>query len=65
MFTENESDPLLYDYTPNNNIFAKNDSIIMKCTSSGTTGTPKPIKHTHAFIESISKESILFSLPVK
>ena len=57
LFTENESDPSLYDYTPNNNIFAKNDSIIMKCTSSGTTGTPKPIKHTHAFIESISKRN--------
>lgn len=38
------------DYTPNNTVLCNQDSNFMICTSSGTTGTPKVIEHTHNFI---------------
>lgn len=44
--TENET----LDYTPNNTIYAENHSVFLKCTTSGTTGTPKIIEHTHEFL---------------
>lgn len=43
-------DVSLDDFTPNNLILADNTTVIMRCTSSGTTGTPKIIEHTHEFI---------------
>ena len=37
-------------YTPNQTINAKPNTMLLKCTSSGTTGTPKIVHHTHEFI---------------
>lgn len=49
------------DYTPNNEIWATDESIVLKCTSSGTTGTPKLIQHTHSFIANlITRNSKMF-----
>ena len=48
------------DYTPNTDIFCKPDSLIMRCTSSGTTGTPKLIKHTHKFMYHLAKRNTKF-----
>ena len=42
------------DYTPNQTVNAKPDSILLKCTSSGTTGTPKIVYHTHEFIFAVA-----------
>jgi hypothetical protein len=42
------------DYSSNLEIRPTNDSIFMICTSSGTTGTPKVIEHTHRFIYDLS-----------
>lgn len=50
-----------FDYTKNKRIYAKPDTIIMKCTSSGTTDTPKLITHTHEFFyELIKRNSVFF-----
>jgi hypothetical protein len=38
------------EYTPNQTINAKPNTMLLKCTSSGTTGTPKIVHHTHEFI---------------
>jgi hypothetical protein len=38
-------------------ILAKNTSIAIRCTSSGTTGTPKIVEHTHEFLYKISKRN--------
>lgn len=38
------------DYAPNQTVNAMPDTILLKCTSSGTTGTPKIVYHTHEFI---------------
>jgi hypothetical protein len=38
------------DYTPNQTINANPSTMLLKCTSSGTTGTPKIVHHTHEFI---------------
>jgi acyl-CoA synthetase (AMP-forming)/AMP-acid ligase II len=38
------------DKTPNNQILSNKDTVLIKCTSSGTTGTPKIIEHTHEFM---------------
>jgi hypothetical protein len=35
--------------------------IAMKCTSSGTTGTPKIIEHTHEFLAEVSKRNAKFA----
>jgi hypothetical protein len=52
---------IIDDYSPNNTILATKDSIVMRCTSSGTTGTPKIIEHTHQFIyELIKRNSVQF-----
>jgi hypothetical protein len=48
------------DDSPNNTIWAKPNDILMKCTSSGTTGTPKKVTHTHEFLYNISKRNTLF-----
>lgn len=50
-----------YDnYEPNHLILADPSDIVMKCTSSGTTGTPKLVQHTHEFIYNISKRNEIF-----
>ena len=36
------------------NIFPSPDDIAMRCTSSGTTGTPKIVEHTHEFLYKVS-----------
>ena len=48
------------DYTPNNEVYADSDTIIMKCTSSGTTGTPKKVEHTHNFFHDLIKRNSTF-----
>lgn len=48
------------DYTPNADIFCNPDTLIMRCTSSGTTGTPKLIKHTHKFMYYLAKRNSKF-----
>jgi hypothetical protein len=48
------------DYTQNDIILAESQDIIMKCTSSGTTGTPKRVLHTHEFLYNISNRNTLF-----
>ena len=35
-------------------IFPNSSDIMMRCTSSGTTGTPKIVEHTHEFLSKIS-----------
>jgi len=48
------------DTTPNNTIGATKDSILMKCTSSGTTGIPKVITHNHEFMSSLIQRNSKF-----
>lgn len=38
------------DFTKNHSVWCDEDTEIMRCTSSGTTGTPKVIRHSHNFI---------------
>lgn len=45
------------DYSPNTTILATDDTIFFKCTSSGTTGTPKVITHTHNFLYELIKRN--------
>ncbi len=43
-------------------IYPSPSDILMRCTSSGTTGTPKIVEHTHEFLYKIShRDSIKFS----
>ena len=46
-----------YDCSYNDKINATNDSVLMMCCSSGTTGTPKPISHTHSFMYELGKRN--------
>lgn len=46
--------------TANSTVYANAKTSIMKCTSSGTTGTPKVITHTHKFIYHLSKRNSSF-----
>lgn len=48
------------DYSKNKNIFANRDTVIMRCTSSGTTNTPKIVEHTHEFIYNLSVRNSKF-----
>lgn len=45
------------DYSKNTNICATEDSPLMKCTSSGTTGTPKHVVHNHEFCYHLMKRN--------
>lgn len=47
-------------YTRNDTVYSTPDSILLKCTSSGTTGTPKLIKHSHEFIYSLVQRNSKF-----
>ena len=42
------------DYTPNTKIKATPSTIAIRCTSSGTTNTPKKIEHTHEFLKAVA-----------
>jgi len=46
-----------YDCSYNDTINAKDDSVLMMCCSSGTTGTPKSISHTHSFMYELAKRN--------
>lgn len=48
------------DYTKNDNIYADEETVILKCTSSGTTGTPKKVIHTHNFFYELTKRNSKF-----
>jgi len=46
-----------YNCSYNDTINATNDSVLMMCCSSGTTGTPKSISHTHSFMYELGKRN--------
>tara|TARA_B100000212_G_scaffold287989_1_gene228942 strand:+ start:5213 stop:6547 length:1335 start_codon:yes stop_codon:yes gene_type:complete len=46
-----------FDCSYNNIINATDDTVIAKTCSSGTTGTPKSISHTHSFICKLAKRN--------
>lgn len=48
------------NYNKNDTILANKNDIILRCTSSGTTGTPKLVEHTHEFLYNISKRNTSF-----
>lgn len=55
-------DEEVLDYTPNNEVVAEPDTVLIQCTTSGTTETPKVIEHTHSFITAlITRNSTRFS----
>lgn len=57
------TDEDVYGYRdePNDLILANPTDVLMRCTSSGTTGTPKLVEHTHEFLYNVSKRnSILY-----
>jgi len=43
----------IFDYTPNNLISANESTIFLRCLTSGTTGAPKVIEHTHEFLSAL------------
>ena len=47
------------DFSPNNIVNAKDDTVLMRCCSSGTTGTPKFIEHTHGFMNKLGQRNSL------
>jgi hypothetical protein len=47
------------DYSDNYTVFADNDTVFLKCTSSGTTDTPKIIVHTHEFLYKLIQRNSL------
>lgn len=49
-----------FDYNENNTIECTPESDIIKCTSSGTTGTPKKITHTHEFFSKLVERNSVF-----
>lgn len=48
------------NYEKNDVILAEPNDILMRCTSSGTTGTPKKVEHTQEFLYNISKRNTVF-----
>lgn len=44
----------------NNNVECSDNNVLLRCTSSGTTGTAKLVKHTHQFIKNISHRNKVF-----
>lgn len=48
------------NYSKNSLVLSNPDDVILKCTSSGTTGTPKKVEHTHRFLYNISKRNASF-----
>ena len=50
-------DTEVLDYSQNKSIHASKKSLLMKCTSSGTTGTPKHVVHNHEFCYHLMKRN--------
>lgn len=50
-------DDHINDDSHNPKISAQNDTVILRCTTSGTTGTPKVLEHTHDFLEKLIKRN--------
>jgi hypothetical protein len=48
------------DYNNNKTVYSTGETVLMRCTSSGTTGTPKIIEHTHEFISHLSVRNSKF-----
>lgn len=48
------------DFTENLEIWATKETIHHLCTSSGTSGTPKRIEHTHEFTYAVSKRNSFY-----
>lgn len=46
------------NYRTSRKIQPNPSDVLMRCTSSGTTGTPKIIEHTHEFLYTISKRNV-------
>lgn len=44
----------------NKRILSQDNSLFIRCTSSGTTGTPKIVEHTHEFMESLINRNTVF-----
>lgn len=44
----------------NKQILSQDNSLFIRCTSSGTTGTPKIVEHTHEFMESLINRNTVF-----
>ena len=42
------------DYSNNKTVYSTGKTVLMRCTSSGTTGTPKIVEHTHEFMYHLS-----------
>jgi len=57
-------DKVLYetptDFTENLELWASEETVHHLCTSSGTSGTPKRIEHTHAFTYAVSKRNTFY-----
>lgn len=53
-------DQIPFNGNSNTTIWAESSDILMKCTSSGTTGTPKKVTHAHEFLYNISKRNTVF-----
>lgn len=47
-----------HHYRQSRKIFPNPSDVVMRCTSSGTTGTPKIIEHTHEFLYKISMRNV-------
>ena len=45
------------DFQTAKNILPKSTDVAIRCTSSGTTGTPKIVEHTHEFLYEVSKRN--------
>ena len=47
------------DFSPNHIRNLYSDAVLMRCCSSGTTGTPKKIEHTHKFMRDLCERNSL------
>ena len=45
------------NFNSNDIVWATKDSLLLRCTSSGTTGTPKLVNHTHEFVYNMANRN--------